>query len=496
MKNKKVVAGMVIVSIAVAGFIIGGLFKPNDALKDEQTNNPAKYWTCGMHPSVRVSDAEYKKGNKKCPVCSMPLIPVSPEAAGNSEEAYYGCGVKEEGHCPHCDGGNPDAKCICGDHSFVEKGEKLKSCPVCGKPLKKIDTKDLTASKAAGVRMKPAAARKILYYRNPMNPNVTSAVPAKDPMGMDYIPVYEEESQGVEAMSEMPYVSRIKLGPELIKRAGVRTVIAKKHKLHKTLRTVGVVAYDPELAVAQEEFLTAIETREKVSMSTDPDVIERADDLIQKSRFKLRLLGMAEDEIDDLMKKGKAELNLVLPEDKAWIYADVYEYELGWVKPGQLVKISLTAYPGEEFMGVVKSISPVIDQKTRSAKVRIEADNKDDKLKPKMYADVVIESEYSLPDGAKEALAIPKEAIIDTGERKVAYVAKGAGEFFGRSVVVGPEAVADIDGNQFKVYPVLNGIQEGEAVVTDGNFLIDSQSQISGIASSVYGGALGKDESK
>jgi membrane fusion protein, copper/silver efflux system len=395
-----------------------------------------------------------------------------------------------------CTDAGMKAVCACADHVFMAKDGLYKKCPICGKELK--SGMPMTREEMKSGAMSSAAAKgkktegQILYYRNPMNPKITSKVPAKDQMGMDYIPVYEEVKSTSETPQSEEYISKLELGPEMIKRAGVKTIKAEKHRLFKTIRTVGVIAYDPELAVAQEEFLTAVETRDKVAKSTDPDVISRADDLLNKSRFKLRLLGMSDDEIDNLKNKGRAEMNLVLPSDKAWIYADVYEYELSWVKPGQEVTIIATAYPGEKFSGTVKSISPVINQKTRAARVRIEADNAQGKLQPKMYADVIIKSSYTLPDGSSEALAIPLDSIIDTGERKIAYVAKGPGEFYGREITTGPEAVARIDGKDVKVYPVLSGIDQGDAVVTGGNFLIDSQSQISGVASSAYGGALGK----
>ncbi|MFH0877873.1 MAG: efflux RND transporter periplasmic adaptor subunit [Candidatus Omnitrophota bacterium] len=409
------------------------------------------------------------------------------EAAESKEgDDYYGCGVTEEGHCPHCDLGIKDAKCICGGHSFVEKGQAVKTCPVCKKPLEKIAARDLPKQMA-----QVKASRKILFYRNPMNPQITSPTPAKDPMGMDFIPVYEGETEGAPGED---VISRVKLNAEQIALAGVKTEAVTKRHLYKRIRTVGKVAFDPELAVSQEEFLTALETRQKVGQSSDPDVIKRADDLIEKSKYKLMLLGMGADEIKTLEAEGVAQMNLVLPQDKAWVYADIYEYELSWVKAGQNVLITTTAYADKKFDGVIKSISPVLDPMTRSAKARIEADNKDQLLKPEMYADVTIESMYVDSSGTQEVLSVPKDAVLDTGARKLVYVDTGEGVFIGKEVQLGPEASADANGQEQKFYPVIGGLKEGDQVVTQSNFLIDSQSQLTGGASAAYGGTLTGEE--
>jgi len=495
-------SSIVAISLLSVCIFMEGCGKGTPRSKAEQEKRIA-YWTCAMHPSVRITDEAYEKGAKNCPICNMTLIAVSavtePEGAplttGSqvTEDAYYGCGVAKEGHCPHCDEGKPDAECICGGHSFVLGSGKLTHCPICKRSLKRIDPKDLPGTIHPVEPSKGSASRKILHYRSPMDPKATSSVPAKDSMGMDYIPVYEED---VAPTGDGEILSRLKLSQEQVGLAGIKTAIVSRQRLYESIRAVGMVAYDPELAVTQEEFLTAVETRQKVKDSSDADVIRRADDLVEKSKFKLRLLGMGDGEISELQKNGRSQLNLVLPEDKAWIYADIYEADLGWVKPDQEATITTTAYPGEEFKGIVKSISPVLDQKTRSARVRIETDNIDKKLKPKMYADVLIKSVYLPQDGSAEVLAVPTGAILDTGVRKIVYVVSGNGEFLGREVMTGHKAAAIIDGKDVQMYPVLSGLRPGETVVTEGNFLIDSQSQISGVAAVAYGGALGKEEKK
>lgn len=491
MKKNKLILLIVVIALGI-GLVIykGGIFKKPSTVETIKSKDQKEilYWTCGMHPSVK-SD---KPG--KCPICSMDLIPVykesqapmqmaqAPTQAPQEKGEYYGCGVKEEGHCPHCDKGIKDAKCICGGHSFIIKGQNIKVCPVCKNPLKKIEKQDLP--KEVTVEAKP---KKILYYRNPMNQTITSKVPMKDEMGMDYIPVYEETTPEIQ---EEGAISRVHLSQSQLQLAGIQTQTVSKQRLSKQIRTVGRIAYDPELAVAQEEFLTAIETREKLSKAKDSDVIARAQDILDKSKFRLRLLGMSEEEIAQLEKDRTTQLNLVLPEDKVWVYANVYEYDLSWVKIGREVKVSATAYPGEEFIGEIKSISPVLDPATRSANARIEVDNHERKLKPEMYVDVFIRSTVSSDlDEEGDVLAVPKEAVLDTGLRKIVYVDAGNGTFIGKEIKTGPEATAQVGETTITFYPVLSGLKGDEMVVTKGNFLIDSQSQLTGGMSVLWGGA-------
>jgi Cu(I)/Ag(I) efflux system membrane fusion protein len=201
------------------------------------------------------------------------------------------------------------------------------------------------------------------------------------------------------------------------------------------------------------------------------------------------LLGLNEDQITELEKTKEVQTNLILPGDKMWIYGDVYEYELNWVKKGSHIKVRPVSLAGEEFFGEIVSINPVVDPRTRSVRFRALIDNPNKKLKPEMYVDVEIMSQYVGPDGSTEVLSIPKSALLDTGRRRIVWVDKGNGQFEGRAVEVGPESIGHSE-QPLKFYPVLKGLKEGEHVVTKGNFLIDSQSQITGVAASSYSGAL------
>jgi len=330
---------------------------------------------------------------------------------------------------------------------------------------------------------------KIRYYRNPMDPSVTSSTPMKDSMGMDYIPVYEEDVIPVPPEKDQSIISRVRLNGQQEELSGIKTASVARQYVFKKIRTVGKIAYDPALTVAQEEFMTAVDTLKKVSASPDKDVLSRAEDIVERSKTKLKLLGLTDDEILELEQNPSLDRSLILPESKMWVYADIYENELGWIKVGQDTDVSAVAYPGEEFKGKVVSINPVLDPATRSVKIRIQVDSPDLKLKPEMYVDVAIKSNYQGLKGEDHVLSVPQDAVLATGVRAIVYVKAGAQEYIGKEVKLGPLGEAEIDGINTRVYPVLAGLEEGDVVVTKGGFLIDSQSQLTGGLSVLWGGA-------
>jgi len=185
------------------------------------------------------------------------------------------------------------------------------------------------------------------------------------------------------------------------------------------------------------------------------------------------LLGYNDDEIEKLQQLGEPDKNLIYPGKKAWLHAEIYEYDLALVKPGQKVVTTVSAYPSEKFIGVVRFIELVLNSQTRSAKARIELDNKDGKLKLEMYADLEIKINLG------KHLAIPETALIDTGTRKVVYLDLGNGRYKIQQVKTGFEADRFIQ--------VVEGLKEGDMVVTDGNFMLDSQSTLTGGQSLLYG---------
>lgn len=367
-------------------------------------------------------------------------------------------------------------------------------CPGCDTKFMKNPEKYINQEKdepQSKESQQERSTKEILYWTCSMHPEVKTDEQGSCPIcNMKLIPVYEKEIDE----------GSLYLNDRAIELAGIRMVPATKHHLYIVIRTVGKVAYDPELVVAQEEYLNALEMMKAIKGSGQVTV-KRTASVIEKSKFKLRLLGMDESEIKKLTKTRRVETSLIIPENETWIYADVYESDISWIKKSQEVIVTTIAYPGEEFQGKIRSINPVLDARTRSVRLRIQLSNANRKLKPGMYMDVKIEARYSAPKAmehkggnAQKILAILKESVLDTGTRKVVWVYSGDGRFQPREVKLGPEGVFYHEDRSLRCYPVLNGLKENELVVTNGNFLIDSESQLTGMAAIEYGGALGVEE--
>ena len=324
--------------------------------------------------------------------------------------------------------------------------------------------------------------RKILYYRNPMNPSITSPTFMKDPMGMDYIPVYEEEAEAA-SLSSSQTVKISKDKQELI---GVKTEGVLKRPLMRMIRTVAKIAYDPDLYVAQEEYIQSLRTAEATKNSALTSVSAQSNSLVEAVKLKLKLLGSSDKQIEELKTKAESDRGLIISDSLTpyvWAYLTIYEYDLDTVKVGDHVTLKAIAYPQEEFQGEIVSIDPILDMNTRSVRGRVRIDNPQGRLKPNMYADAFLRIDLG------ESLALPKEAVLDTGIKKLVYIDLGKDEFAAREVVVAHEAIAVIDGQERKFFPVIKGLKENEIVVTNGNFLIDSQSQLTGGMSALWGSA-------
>ncbi|HEY8160311.1 MAG TPA: efflux RND transporter periplasmic adaptor subunit [Methylobacter sp.] len=369
--------------------------------------------------------------------------------------------------------------------------------------------------------------RKILFYRNAMNPAVTSPVPAKDEMGMDYVPVYAED----EATTEEPAGS-VKIDAVTVQNMGVRTATAKKSILSHTVRAVGRVAYDeerivrlhpktegwietlrvdktgekvsanqellsiysPQLVASQQEYILALNNLKVLEKSPIGDIRRSAEELVKSSRERLKLLDVPEHQLHELtlthnIKKslhihtpadgiviniGAREGGYVTPEtelymiadlSKVWVYADIYEYELPWVKVGDPVEMQLAGIPGRIFNGHLAFIYPYAEAKTRTIKVRLTFDNAELLLKPDLFAEVTIYAGKQV-----DAVVIPSEAVIRSGAKPQVFVVRGAGKFEPRQITTGLASSNEI--------AVLDGLKAGEEVVTSAQFLIDSESKL------------------
>lgn len=332
------------------------------------------------------------------------------------------------------------------------------TCAICGMNLVKKAAAQTPAGSTSG-----SGGRKILYYRNPMNPQVTSPVPMKDQMGMDYVPVYEEES--TKAKPSGVYISSEK--QQLI---GVKKEKIQKRKLSGQILTVGKIAYDPELFTTQQEYLQALKSRRAIDKGGTNYMEGQSVALIKTAKQKLLFAGMSEAEIDELEKQGRPQQNLYLPssEDKnVWVYITIYEYEAGLVQTGASIEVESLAYPGEVFKGSIVSVTPILQSATRTLKARALVANPDNKLKLEMFVNVTIKYELG------EKLAVPEEAVMHTGTRNIVFRADADGYFTPKTVTLGAKAQG--------YYEVLQGLEPEEEVVTSGNFLVDSESKLNAV---------------
>ncbi|MDD4954542.1 MAG: efflux RND transporter periplasmic adaptor subunit [Candidatus Omnitrophica bacterium] len=449
-KNKIITIVFLIVGLIAAGFIINFSYK--FFAKDSAKSEKAVYY-CPMHTSYTSN----KSGD--CPICNMRLV--KKEVTGQIQENVGVTAGKEKTLEEIC----VEHKCTIENCPMAVKatlkpGEKI-ICPVCGEIIGTENGKAVETGKASEAQLpeKTGAGkkeRKIIYYRNPMNPQETSQVPMKDSMGMDYIPVYESETGA----------NSISISAEKQQLIGIKTEPVKKMPLTKVIRASGKIAYDPDLYVAQEEYLQALKTVNETKGSVLKSVSEQSKSLSLAARKKLLLLGMSEAEINDLEKKGTAQDSLYLPlgTNSVWAYVSIYEYEIGLVKTGASVDIEAVAYPGEIFKGKVVAINPVLDATTRTNQVRVEVENNSGKLKPEMFVNADIKVDLG------KQLAVPDSAVIDTGIRKIVYLSKPGNLLEAREVKLGQHAQG--------YYEVTEGLSEADTVVTSGNFLVDSESKL------------------
>ena len=421
------------------------------------------------------------------------------------------------------------------------KADKPGTCPICNMNLVKLEPEKDAGATAATTGATPgtsAGERKVLYWVDPMNPSHRSDKPGKAPDGMDLVPVYAEEAGGAEALPP----GTVKMSPRKQQLIGVQYGEVFEQPLSKTIRAVGRLAHDetriarintkisgwidqvyvdftgklvkkgqplislysPDLVSAQQELLIAKKAKDTLGSSRFRDASTSSIALYESARERLRLWDISEGQINQIEKAGVPSKTLTLyspingfvimrsaykgmritPEmelysiadvSTIWVLADVYEYELPMIQLGQTATMTLSYYPGETFVGKVTFIYHDLDPTTRTLKVRLEFSNPKFKLKPDMYANVELKIDYG------KKLAIPREAVLDSGSEQMVFVALEGGYFEPRKVTLGAQV-----GNQFVV---LAGLKPGERVVTSANFLIDSESQLKSALGGMGAGA-------
>ncbi len=334
-----------------------------------------------------------------------------------------------------------------------------------------------------------------------------------------------------------------------------------------------VEIYSPNLLTTQRELLLSLEAAERIRATARPGEDRFAQDSLQAAREKLLLLGILPEQIEEIEKTRKAQTHLTIfapltgtvidkqvrvgqyveegdilyriaELDPIWLYLNIYEYDIGWIEYGQDVEVTLEAFPGEKFHGVVTFIARFLDDKTRAINIRVNLKNPDRRLKPAMYASAVIRvplrsdgtpqptgfaGKYSCPmhpevvrteDGtcpvcemkleliqnrrpsiiqavqapppsrpsapADTVLGIPASAVLDTGVRQVAYRLTKEGAYELVELKIGPRATIADDPQRRPFFPVFGGLASGDKVVVSGGFMLDSQRQIEGMPSLLY----------
>jgi Cu(I)/Ag(I) efflux system membrane fusion protein len=352
--------------------------------------------------------------------------------------------------------------------------------------------------------------RKALYWVAPMDPNYRRDEPGKSPMGMDLVPVYADESDG------QPGV--VSIDPTIVNNLGVRTAKAQFGALSRRIETVGYVGYDedtvqhvhtrvdgwierlatkssgdavekgqllfelysPTLVNAQQEYLTALGSNNKLLLTASTNRLEAMGigesqiARLKKERTvhqRVRVYAEMDGVIANLgVREGiyvtpATEIMSVAKLDKIWVLAEVFERQAAWVKAGQPATVELDYLPGESWRGVVDYVYPELDPKSRTLKVRLRFDNAAATLRPNMFSRVVIEAE-----GYGDVVHVPREAVIRGGSIDRVVVALGQGRFHAKPVRLGIES-----GDRVAIR---SGILAGEDIVVSGQFLIDSESNI------------------
>ena len=434
----------------------------------EAHNAAAVLYHCPMHPQV-VQD---HPGD--CPICGMTLVEFGgPGAAASSEPK------QPDSHAGHRH--DPADPYACPMHPEETGLDAKARCPICNMFLEK----------------RPPKAKSTLAATS--SPDVPGLVPIELSLDRTQLIGVRTESARTEAlMSEVKTVGVVTADEARLARVHARfsgwierlAVGTTGQKVHRG--QVLASLYNLELLPAQQEYLAARRWASRSEGSADSSSLG-AGRLEQDARARLELFGLSPAEIEGIAKSGQptrtvavtapiggyvtrknavqgtyvqpgSELFEIADLSKVWVLADVYEHEIGRVSVGQIATVTLSAYPQDPFVGKVAFMYPALDPGTRTLRVRIELGNKDLKLRPGMFGDVVIQL------ATESGVVIPAEALVDTGEVQYVFVAKGAGRFEPRRVRAGARAGDKIE--------ISTGLAAGETVVTTANFLIDSESRL------------------
>ncbi len=458
---------------ALGGFLLAALvlgpsgLLPTGPEATAETADDGQLWTCGMHLQVIQDEPG------QCPICGMNLVPLAggPLAGG----PLAGGPLQGDGH---------------EEHNHAAEAE-LWTCP--------------------------------------MHPDVLEPQAGQCPIcGMDLVPAKAEADPADEAMNG----ATVRIDPEVVQNMNVRTETVERRDLRQEIRTVGYLDYDqermvtvttkysgwvekvyvnyigervrkgqplfevysPELVQTAQELLSALRFAGDLSDAPE-DSRQRALSLVEAARVRLGYWDISPEQIARLEETGEVFRTLTVTAPASglvmkrmpglegmgvrpgmeifhiadlrslWLTVEIFEDQMAWVREGTAADVELTYSPGETFRGIVRFLEPELAEKTRTMRVKIEVPNPGGRLRKGMFATVFLE-----PVAVEGAIVVPSQAVLRTGRRNVVVVALGEGRFAPREVVVGHEAEGYTQ--------ILDGVAEGEALVTSAQFLLDSESKL------------------
>ena len=430
MKNK-ITTKKAIIGIVATFIIAGGFFAISQFTSSSKVVTQAKsYYTCSMHPQIRESKAG------RCPICGMNLTHVE------GEEDHEG-----HDHMNKDKMGGMEAEEVGSvDHSNHQKSTDVK---VENKPMQMVK---LTSKQIKNFHSTTFIAQKQIISKT--------------------LRLLGKVTQSEKRQSNIP--ARISGRIEKVYINSTGSFISKNDPV--------VDIYSPDLITAGEEYLISYKSKQK--------------DLLRQAKKKLKLWGIKDFQLRKWLRSGKIPRNITIYSNSGgivtkknaiegryfkegesfydlvnlstvWVDMDVYEHDAGLIRMGQEAHIEFIAHKGEKWTANIDFISPILNEKTRTLKIRTTLKNKDGKLKPGMVGEIHI-----VADSSESVLVVPNSAIIDTGKRKIVWIQKDSNSYMAIEIQTG------IEGKEFT--EVKSGLNEGDVVVMSGNFLLDAQSQLSG----------------